>query len=141
MSVDVTTLWQRLAVEAKVVEILEAVPCIAPVPHQLGRPYLTAYQIAIRLDERHPEVAHELGVEIGGRGVGRNFSLASYLGRQLSELVRRDQDGTHPIEGAFLSSQSVTALTYIDAKGNSVESSATGTPYDLSLFRRRQADR
>jgi hypothetical protein len=129
------SIWEQLEVEDKVRQVLGAVPLNSPTPHNLGRPFMTSYQIAIKLDEEFPEVAQALGVEIGGRGVGSRMSLASYLGKQLSDLVRANAD--HDIEGAFITNQSVTALYYIDAQGRRIESSATGTPYDLALFRLR----
>lgn len=127
--------WEQLEIEEKVLHVLGAVPLNSSASHNLGRPYMTSYQIAIRLDDEYPEVARALKVEIGGRGVGSRTSLANYLAKRLSDLVR--SDGDHDIEGAFLSNQGVTALYYIDRKGRSIESSMTGTPYDLAIFRLR----
>ena len=130
-----TSKWEQHGLTEKTIEILGDVPSVASTPHALGRAYLTAYQIAIKLHERHRDlVERELRWEIGGAGIGVNFSLSSYVGAQLSRLVRA---GHAEIEGAFLSNQSVTALTFADTDGNTITSSATGTGFDLSLFRLR----
>ena len=134
-----TSKWEQHAFTDKVIEILRDVPSVAPEPHALGRAYLTAYQIAIKLHERHRDlVERELRWEIGGAGIGVNFSLSSYVGKRLSDLVRAGR--CDEIEGAFFSNQSVTTLTFADTDGNTITSSATGTGYDLSLFRLRRRD-
>src|SRR5690242_5868994 len=101
------SMWEQLEVEDKVRQVLDAVPLNSSTPHNLGGPFMTSYQIAIKLDEEFPEVAQALGVEIGGRGVGSRTSLANYLGKRLSDLVRANAD--RDIEGAFLTNQNVTA--------------------------------
>jgi hypothetical protein len=42
----------------------------------------------------------------------------------------------YPVEGAFLSNEHVTGLSYKDTTGHEFTSSLTGTGYDLALFRR-----
>ncbi|WP_410607208.1 hypothetical protein [Amycolatopsis sp. lyj-109] len=87
-----------------------------PPGHHLGRPYATVYQLAIALHTRYPEVAYEPGFEIGGADTGRHNSLAQYLGQQLSTRIARDGDAS-AIEGAFLSSDHMTNLEFVDAHG------------------------
>jgi hypothetical protein len=124
-------------VSEKVVDVLEKVTA-APHDHHLGRPYVTAYQLAITLDSRYPEVARELRVEIGGADIGRHTSLAQYLARELSRRIAREGDAG-PIEGAFLSSDHIAALEFVDAGGGRHTSSLTGTGFPLSMFRRRDS--
>jgi hypothetical protein len=45
----VTSLWERLDVERKVIDVLASVQS-APSPNLGGRPFLSAYQLAILLD-------------------------------------------------------------------------------------------
>ena len=47
--------WQQHGIEEKVISILRDVPDTAE-GHHIGRPYLTAYQIAIEFAERHPDI-------------------------------------------------------------------------------------
>lgn len=131
------TIWAQHDVEARVLEVLHDVPTINDV-HHFGRPYMSAYQLAIELHRRYPEVAGALGQPVGGAGVGQRNSLAQYLAKQLSDRIRDDPD--HPVEGAFISNRDVLRLTYQGPDGAPLTSSLTGTTFDLSLFRLRQLD-
>jgi hypothetical protein len=109
-------------------------------PRDVGWPYVTAYQLAIKLRQRHPEAAEALNSEVGGRGTGVHTSLAQYLAHELSRRIKRARDAgeTYRVEGAFLSNDGITELTYANPEGDRpVESSLTGSPKDLSLFRWR----
>lgn len=59
---------------------------------------MTAYQLAIKLQQRHREAADALHEEVGGRGTGTHTSLAQTLGKELSRRIK-DSDGTYPVEG------------------------------------------
>lgn len=63
--------------------------------------------------------------------------MAQYLARELSGRIKRAQStGTdYPVEGAFVSNEHLTSLTYTKADGTQLTSSLTGTGFDLSLFR------
>jgi len=131
------SVWEEQAVEAAVLEALHAVHLNNPGGHHFGRPYVTAYQLAIAIQAAHPEIAAALGgVAVGGRGTGAQSSLAQYLARELSSRIKRD-GGNYPVEGAFVSNEHLTSLTYRDTAGQVVASSLTGTGFDLSLFRSR----
>src|SRR5690348_3369066 len=84
---------------------------------------MTAYQLAIKLDTRYPEVKAALNVTVGGAGTGERRSLAQYLARELSGRIKREPD--HPVEGAFVSNEAVRELVYEDADGQRVTSSLT----------------
>jgi hypothetical protein len=120
-----------------VLEALDEPHLTNPQGHHFGRPYLTAYQLAIKVDAMHPNIAIGLGLEVGGRGVGERSSLAQYLARELSARIKRAGDAgvTFPVEGAFVSNEHLTALSYTKADGTQLISSLTGTGFDLSLFR------
>jgi hypothetical protein len=128
------SVWEDHDVEDKVIEILSDVHLVNDY-HHFGRPYMTAYQLAIRLHARYPGVAQALGVKVGGVGTGERTSLAQYLARELSRRIKSDP--YHRVQGAFLSNEAVRELTYEDADGQLVTSSLTGTSFDLSLYRLR----
>lgn len=128
--------WEQHGVESAVLEALQTPTGSGG--HHFGPAYLTAYQLAIKVNSAHPEIAQALGVTVGGRGTGAKTSLAQYLARELSGRIRRVGDG-YPVEGAFVSNELLTSLTYRDTDGSTVTSSLTGTTFHLSLFRARAA--
>ncbi len=70
------SVWGELEVESKIIDILRGIP--HQEAHHFGRPYLSAYQLAIAVDRRWPEVRTALGnLPIGGLGIGTRNSLAS----------------------------------------------------------------
>lgn len=70
------SLWQRLDIETKVIDVLGSVEPTSS-PRLGGRPFVSAYQLAILVNERYPEVRHALGgVPIGGAESGSRTSLA-----------------------------------------------------------------
>ena len=77
--------------------------------HHLGRPFLSAYQIAIRFAEAHPEDEDVQSLEIGGLGIGENNSLAQSLAHFLSAQIR---SGERRIEGGFISHDNLNEMTF-----------------------------
>ncbi len=100
--------------------------------HHFGRPFLTAYQLAIVFKERFPTVFVSIGHPIVGRGAGVSFSFSSYLAGQLSRKIKNGEITN--IKGSFLSNQQLRNVEFSD-EGESVISSLTDTQYDLSIFR------
>jgi hypothetical protein len=102
----------------------------------------TSYQIAIKIDAARPAIRQALGSEIGGTGTGAHNSFSQYLGRELSGRIKGAQEAgeQYPVEGAFLSNEHVTALTYRDTHNHAIASSLTGTGLDLALFRLRDGN-
>lgn len=133
----VMSVWESESVLDAVLEALGGVHLNNLDGHHFGHPYLTAYQLAIKIDSAHPAIGTSLGVSVGGSGIGVRTSLAQYLGRELSKRIRRaGETGNYfPVEGAFLSNEHLTGLSYIRADGSDLISSLTGTGFDLSLFR------
>jgi hypothetical protein len=133
-----TSNWEDQRMDERIEEILQDVRQVDD-SHHLGRPFMTAYQLAIKLRQRHPEAADALNRRVGGLGTGVHTSLAQYLARELSQRIKRARDAgePYPVEGAFLSNDGITELTYANPEGGQVESSLTGSPKDLSLFRLR----
>lgn len=125
--------WRELSIEGKITQILKDIPDAAP-EHHLGRPFLTAYQIAIEFARRHPEDAALLGFPIGGAGIGQRNSLAQYLAGQLSRNISAGR--LADIEGGFLSNQHLNDISF-DVDGEIIHSSLTATSFTLSMFRLR----
>lgn len=126
-----TSLWQEYSIEDRIVQILREVEDEG---HHFGRPFLTAYQLAIEFDNRHHNIVRDLGYQVGGAGIGERNSLAQYLALELSRLIRDNPE--YPVEGAFISNQNVRELSY--NRGNEIiTSSVTGSGYSLSMFRLR----
>jgi hypothetical protein len=130
------SVWEQQSVEAAVIAALASVRINNPAGHHFGAPYLTAYQLAIKVGAAEPQIAQALGVTLGGAGTGSSTSLAQYLARELSRRIKADPDH-YPVEGAFVSNEHVTAVEYRDTSGSAIRSSLTGTGFDLSLFRTR----
>ncbi|WP_344614271.1 hypothetical protein [Dactylosporangium salmoneum] len=130
------SIWEQQAVEAAVLEALGEVHLNNPAGHHFGRPYLSAYQLAIKVNRAHPQIATELGVSVGGAGTGTRTSLAQYLARVLSQRIKQSPD-SYPVEGAFLSNEHVDSVAFHDADGASITSSLSQSGFDLSLFRLR----
>jgi hypothetical protein len=132
------SIWAEHHVEARIIEVLRDVPTVNDA-HHFGRPYMSAYQLAIELHRRYPDIAEALGQRVGGAGVGQRNSLAQYVAKQLSDRIR--DDPKQPVEGAFITNRDVLELSYQGADGTPVTSSLTGSGFDLSLFRLRPSAR
>ena len=126
--------WEDYHVENHVREILGGLESNPP-GHHLGRPFLTAYQLAIEFDRRAPEIRRDKGWPIGGLGVGQHTSLAQYLARQLS---RRIESGSiTDIEGGFLSDLRLADLSFDLGRGGAREETLIYPSRNgpLSMFR------
>ena len=123
------SIWQRHSIEARIREILASVP---RGNHHFGRPFFSAYQIAIAFAQRYPQVADHIGKAVGGRDTGRHDSLAKYFANQLSRRIRHDS--LPGIEGAFLNGRFLQSLEY-ENRGETVASSLGEA--NMSIFRLR----
>ena len=128
-----TSKWDKHGVEQKVIRLLAGARYIEP-DHHLGRPFLTAYQLAILFKEKHPGEFRAIGLEVGGKGSGAANSLSAYLARELSRRIGEGE--LDRVEGGFLSNEKLKVIAFSDG-GDTVTSSLTGTDYDLSMFRLR----
>jgi hypothetical protein len=127
------SIWEEHRIEERVTAILSDVNAYQP-DHHFGRPYLTAYQLAIALDRIAPQARQALGSPVGGEGIGQHDSLAQYLARELSRRIHTGSI-TH-IEGAFISNQHLRTIEF-DAGDRVIRSSLTDSQYDLSMYRLR----
>lgn len=94
--------WKEHALEEKIEELLDTVPYYET-DHHFGRPFITAYQLAILFKERFPSTYESLGHPIGGRGSGEPYSLPTYLARQLSQQIKNHK--IRNIEGRWFFSE------------------------------------
>lgn len=124
--------WEDLNIEVHIREILHEVEYYRE--HHFGKPFLTAYQIAIEFNRRFPDDARELGFPVGGEGIGERNSLAQYLAGQLSQRI--SSGALRDIEGAFISNDNLLQIS-LNNGGETIISSLTNTEYDLSMFRLR----
>ncbi|MBK5221392.1 MAG: hypothetical protein JJE52_00640 [Acidimicrobiia bacterium] len=129
------SMWSEHDLTEKVIQILTDVHCNNDV-HHFGRPYVSAYQIAIEMQRRFPGTVSAIGKPIGGAGTGQHNSLAQYLSNELSKQIER-LDDEYPVEGAFFSNEHASAITFTGAEGAVVTSSLVGTDFDMALYRLR----
>ncbi len=126
--------WGNNHLGQKIVEVLADVTYTSNPDHHFGRPFVTAYQLAIIFKERFPEKFSRFGHPIGGKDSGVQFSFTSYLAGQMSQKIKSGE--ISGIEGGFLSNQGLRRIDF-DDDGDTVTSSLTGSGYDLSMFRLR----
>lgn len=123
--------WEENQVEEKITQILRDIPDIIE-SHPFGRPFLTAYQLAIEFARRYPADFEKLDLPVGGVGIGQRTSLAQYLARELSRRIRNES--ITQIEGGFLSNQHLSDISFLN--GEAVfHSSLTDSGFTLSMFR------
>lgn len=93
----------------EIIEVLREVPEYQD-GHHMQRPFLTAYQIAIRFSRRfpnHPSVTH---LPLGGKDTGQYQSLAQTIARFISrQLASGEGQG---VEGGFLSHQDIQSIEF-----------------------------
>ena len=123
------SIWEEFSLESRIRSILDVIS--HDQTHHFGRPFLTAYQIAISFAERWPADTQRIGKPVGGKGTGQHDSLAQYIALELSRRIKNCQ--LTDIEGRFLHRSHLRALEY-EADHGTVEASS-GQAYDLSMFR------
>ena len=125
--------WRELDILTKITKILSGVEYTDP-NHPFGRPYLTAYQVAIEFARCHPDDVAEIGQPLGGLGVGQQSSLSQYIAGGLSRDIRHHR--ADHIEGGFISNLHLKKISF-NGPQEDFDSSLTNTQYDLSMFRLR----
>lgn len=128
--------WADHDMDDRILAILSDVPINNPNGHAFGRPFLTAYQVAIEFERRWPDAFVAIGKPLGGSGSGQYDTLAQYIANQLSRRIR-DAHNDHPVEGAFMSNRRVHEFTFDMANGDTLNSSSAGRTADLSMYRLR----
>ena len=92
------------------IQILHACPEYEP-DHPLGRPFMSAYQIAIHFAEAHQDHPLVRRLEVGGEGTGEHQSLAQRIARFLSEAAQAPDS---VIQGGFISHQDIKEFSFDD---------------------------
>jgi hypothetical protein len=126
--------WEQHGMHNRVLDALRAVH-VANEPHAFRRPFMTAYQLVIKMERADPGLCEALGYVIGGEGTG-HLSFARYLANQLSSRIGRGEPIADDVEGAFLTNEDVRGLIY-DSPTGPITSTLTGSGLDLSMFRLR----
>lgn len=97
--------------------------------HHMGRPFMSAYQIAIQYAALHPD--HPLPV--GGAGVGVHQSLAQRIARFLSMAIKNK---AYPgLEGGFISHDQLKSMSFEDLAGNPIIVSTLDSGNAHAVFR------
>jgi hypothetical protein len=91
--------WRDLQLEDCVTEIL--CEFHFDEKHHFGRPFASSYQIAIAFAGRFPDLFEQIGLPLGGPGVGKHYSLTQYLAGELSRRIKSGE--IKHIEGAWFS--------------------------------------
>jgi hypothetical protein len=125
--------------EERIRGALQAVHINNPEGHAFGRPFVSAYQIAISLYEADPNLPGAIGKGVGGAGTGEHQSLAQYISNELSKQIHLAQQRgqVYFVEGVFMSNERVRSLIYRGPDGHDLESSLAGTGFDMALYRLR----
>lgn len=120
------SLWRDEDIDEKIVLILRDAMYKGG-DHTFGKPFLSAYQIAIEFNKRFPGVVAMLPAHsrVGGEGTGEYNSLSQYIGKQISGHF--DDMGALGIECGFLSSNDLVKLEFSENVCSSVD--------DVSIFR------
>lgn len=100
--------WHDLQLQDRLTEILCEF-CFDDT-HHFGRPFASAYQIAIAFAGRYPDLFARIGLPLGGPGIGNRHSLTQYLAGELSRRIKSGEI-TH-IEGAWLSTLRLHRLEF-----------------------------
>lgn len=122
--------WNAYGVEPAVLEILQGVRGHEQ-SRALGRPYLTAYQLAVAFDQRYPAIAAELAREIATAGDDWIPTLAAYLARELAAAIA---GGRLPgVQAALLSDRHLLAASF--GRGGLPSAKVDSAGADFVLFR------
>lgn len=120
--------WWNSTVENNIRTILGSLYYRRNPNHHLGRPFLTAYQLAIEYHCRFGNLPGQPSLPIGGRGVQVHRSMAQQLARKLSQRIHSGE--LRDIEGGFLSE-----LHRNDISFNSPYGLVNSSVADISIFR------
>jgi hypothetical protein len=117
--------------DGKIAAILEDFASDDP-GHHLGRPFVTAYQLAIEFDRRHGDIVKKLGYQVGGSGIGEHRSLAQYIALQLSQGIKTKRLADI-IDGALISQRDVQSMRFSTGLESSVNGAAGMAMYRLKV--------
>lgn len=125
-----------MATEFNVADLREVLrSCLEYEPnHHLGRPFMSAYQIAIRFAAGFPNHPSVRQLQIGGANTGEYQSLAQRIARFLS-VTLRDEGAVIGIEGGFISHDRVGNLHFQGIDGAVIQVSTLRSEHGHAIFR------
>ena len=128
------SIWKKYKFKERILKILKGIKYCRN--HHFGRPFLTAYQIAIEYSKSYTEDFKKIGKPVGGKDTGKHNSLSQYIARELSRRMKPKGELFGLIEGGFISNDYLVELRFDSVKEKKkIKSSLTKTDYDLSMFR------
>lgn len=124
-------MW-KAGMEDKIRDIL-SVP-VRKDEHHFGRPFLTAYQIAIEFKRRYPNEFEEFGLPLGGRDTNERTSFTQQLARELSQRILTEE--LKGMDGRDLYLRGIETLSF-PCEGGMIDCSKDT---HLSMFRLTDKD-
>ncbi|WP_417740256.1 hypothetical protein [Rosistilla oblonga] len=123
------SLWDQHNVTDHIRNILNSLPIDQA--YNSGRPFLTTYQIAIALEQQHPQIAAALAQATGGEGHGP-YGLTTYIARWLPDRI--NNRGVTDIEMRFLAPDNLTSIV-LDNNGTPMTTTTNQAGYNSTMFR------
>ena len=128
----------RIHFEPEVLRILGSDEFNTRKPHHFGRPFVSAYQLAVAFERDNRALCQRLNKVIGEIGEGRD-NLERYLAQQLSSHFK-DDPVSYPVEAVWLSGTELPGLLY-RYNGEDTLAAPNGEYGAYSLFRLRAVPR
>lgn len=125
------TTWAKFNIQRNIQGILDDQVYRKP-SHHLGRPFMSAYQIALEYKNRFPVDFAKIGKPLGGRNSKKKTSFPQYIARILSKVLKSRKDPG--FEGGFLSNLHMKSVEYSVGGRQKMFSSAKGQQ-PMSIFR------
>ncbi|MDZ4672728.1 MAG: hypothetical protein SH821_17840 [Phototrophicales bacterium] len=103
------TNWKNVF-EPVVLDILRSDVFNLKQAHHFGRPFVTAYQLAVAVEQIIPDICQQLQFVIGEKTANGKINLPQYLANQLSREIK--ENAHYEVEGTWLCGTSLVSLTY-----------------------------
>ncbi len=104
--------------------------------HHMGRPFMSAYQIAIKYAQE--DRGHRLleVLDIGGEGIQEHKSLTQQIAKFLSQYIKAASEKSEPcdIQGGFLSHEDIHVLSF-NGPNSPIKASTLKSKNGHSIFR------
>ncbi len=117
--------WEEYMFNDRIYEILKGVK-YKDEKHHFGRPFISAYQLAIEFALKYPEDFKKISLKIGGKGIEEENSLAQYMAGELSRRIKSGE--LVDIEGSFFSNLDLKDII-LEFNNEEIKSSLTKTQY------------
>lgn len=121
--------WNQFSMNDKIKQILDKTS--HDPKHHFGRPFLSAYQIAIEFQQLFPKEFSAISKSVGGKGTGQHTSLAQDIAKGLSRQIKKKL--LPDVEGGFLCRKYLKVLEYSN-KHKPIQASNEQSS-DMSIYR------